>query len=251
MEKKLNEYHFVVNGLEIKANYHEEDVKEIFLPLLKRWTNLQKEKNKRIFVFLAAPPGCGKTTLSLFLEMLSKEERFSEVQAIGMDGFHYTNEYLSNHTFEEDSKILCLKKRKGNYATFDKESLKYKIIEGKEKDNLWPIYSRELHDPIKDQICLKNDIILLEGNYLLLNEHGWEDLIDYCDDSIFLYSDIEVLKKRLIERKVKGGLSLEEATKFYLDSDCKNIEKVLYHSHQANIMLEIKENRFYIKEKNR
>jgi len=70
--------------------------------------------------------------------------------------------------------------------------------------------------------------------------------------SVFIMPpSFEVLKKRLIERKVKGGLSLEEATQFYLDSDCKNIEKVLYHSHQANMMLEIKENRFYIKEKNR
>ena len=92
-------YEFVVNGLTIDAMYHEEDVENIFKPLLKKWKKIQEERKERIFVFLAAPAGCGKTTLSLFLQYLSKEEGFQEIQAIGMDGFHYYNAYLKTHFF--------------------------------------------------------------------------------------------------------------------------------------------------------
>ena len=46
------EYQFLVNGIEVKANYHEEDVENIFKPLIRKWMAIQKEKQQRIFVFL-------------------------------------------------------------------------------------------------------------------------------------------------------------------------------------------------------
>ena len=242
------EYKFKVNDLEVKAIYSKEEVENIFLPLVKKWTLLQKQLNRRIFVFLAAPPGCGKTTLSLFLEYISKQSKeYSEIQAIGMDGFHYTNEYLKNHTFIEEGKVLCLKERKGNYATFDKESLKAMIVEGRNKDNLWPIYSRKLHDPIENQIKLEKNIILIEGNYLLLNKYGWEDLIECCDDSVFVLAKEEELKERLIQRKMAGGLSYIQAEAFYINSDIKNIHLVLNSHHKANTTILMEHGKFTLK----
>jgi len=57
----------------MKASFEEEDINHIFIPLLSKWTALQKELNRRIILFFGAPPGAGKSTLSLFLELLSKE----------------------------------------------------------------------------------------------------------------------------------------------------------------------------------
>ena len=49
----------------------------------------------RTIVFLAAPPGAGKSTLAAVLERLAQSQPgMPRVQAVGMDGFHHTNAYL-------------------------------------------------------------------------------------------------------------------------------------------------------------
>ena len=76
------EYPVVINGIRFTAFYREQTVEEIFLPLLRKLTEMQKEKGKRILVMLAAPPGAGKSTLLSFLEHLSKErEELGNLQA--------------------------------------------------------------------------------------------------------------------------------------------------------------------------
>ena len=50
---------------------------------------------KRQIVFMAAPPAVGKTTLCEFLEYLSKQDQeFTDIQALGLDGFHYHSDYI-------------------------------------------------------------------------------------------------------------------------------------------------------------
>lgn len=242
-------YTFEVNGLKVNASYSEKEINEIFIPLLERLTKLQKQYNRRIFVFLSAVPGCGKTTLSLFLEYLSRQrDEYTNIQAIGMDGFHYPNAYLESYYMQEDGKDVLLMNRKGSYASFDIVKLQAKIIEGKQRDNIWPTYSRNIHDVIQDVIPLKEKIVLLEGNYLLLNNYGWQYMIDYCDDSIFIEADESEVKERLIERKIKGGLTKEEAIHFYHNSDYKNVMLLMHNHHQANVELLMKEHRLFKKE---
>lgn len=62
-----------INGLPVRATYPEENIRGIYEPLLLRLTALQKEKGRRILVFLAAPPGSGKSTLAAFLSELSRK----------------------------------------------------------------------------------------------------------------------------------------------------------------------------------
>lgn len=242
-------YTFEVNGLKVDAKYSEEEINELFIPLLKRLTKLQKQYNRRIFAFLSAIPGCGKTTLSLFLEYLSRQsDEYTNIQAMGMDGFHYPNAYLKTHYMQEDGKDVLLMERKGSYASFDIEKLRTKIIEGKQCDNIWPIYSRNIHDVMQDVIPLKETIILLEGNYLLLNDYGWQHMIDYCDDSIFIEAEESEVKERLITRKIQGGLNREAAVHFYHNSDYKNVVLLIQHHHKANVELLMKEQKLFKKE---
>ena len=57
-----------------------------------------EKAGRRILVFLSAPPGTGKTTLVQFLEYLSEQEVDAEpIQAIGLDGFHYHQQYILTH----------------------------------------------------------------------------------------------------------------------------------------------------------
>ena len=60
-----------INGIKGTVQYRDEDVQKIFLPLLEKWKAMQERKGRRILVFLAAPPGTGKSTLLAFLRQLS------------------------------------------------------------------------------------------------------------------------------------------------------------------------------------
>lgn len=105
MEEYMKDYTLNVNGHIISAQFDEDNINKIFIPLLQKWTTMQKEKNRRILVLLAAPPGCGKTTTSLFLEYLSHQiEEITPIQTIGMDGFHRYQDYLDCHYINRDGK---------------------------------------------------------------------------------------------------------------------------------------------------
>ena len=99
----MKTYELNVNGHLIKAQFDEQNIQNIFIPLLKKWTQMQKEKNQRLLILLAAPPGTGKTTLSLFLEYLSQNiSNVTPLQALGMDGFHRYQDYLDTHYIIKD-----------------------------------------------------------------------------------------------------------------------------------------------------
>ena len=68
----------------------------------------------------------------------------------------------------------------------------------------WPLYDRLLHNPVEDKITVDGDIILLEGNYLLLDTDGWNDLSSFADYTISLTADESLLRKRLIERRMSN-----------------------------------------------
>lgn len=240
MLNKIKSYKFLVNSFEVNADYYEEDIENIFKPLLKEWTDLKKDKNRRILVYLAASPGVGKSTLASFLEFISKNEAGTqEVQAIGLDGFHYHQEFIKNNKVIIDGKEVPMAEVKGCPETFDLEKLKSKIVKLKNENVKWPIYDRNLHDVVEDKILVTKNIVLIEGNWLLLDEYGWRDLKEHCDYSIFIKAEEDMLKERLIERKRKGGLSKEAAIKFYEKSDSKNVKRVLNNRLKADLVLEL------------
>jgi pantothenate kinase len=235
------DYSVNMNGIDVDAHYSEQALSEIFLPLLERLTRIQKEKNRRILVFLAAPPGAGKSTLASFLEKLSQErENLAQVQAIGMDGFHRRQEYLISHTTVRDGKEIRMVDIKGAPQTFDLDQFKDRIEQVLSGGSIpWPTYDRHLHNPIDNAIQVNKDIVLLEGNYLLLDEDGWRDLNGFCDYSIFISADEEMLRDRLVDRKVKSGNDKDKAESFVDYSDMANVKLCLEHSMKADLQLRI------------
>ena len=81
-------YHFLNNGLPVDAVFPDEEVQQVYIPLLRHLQELQEQKGSRILVMLAAPPGAGKSTLAAFLQDLSEKLRMKPLTVIGMDGFH-------------------------------------------------------------------------------------------------------------------------------------------------------------------
>lgn len=221
-------YNYTVNGLETTAVYDDCTVEQIFLPALRKWSALQEKLGRRVLIFLSAPPGVGKTTTAQFLEYLSKREQdVQEIQAIGLDGFHFHQDYILTHEACVDGKMVPMKEVKGCPETFDIEKLKRKLAELKDGTTKWPIYDRKIHDVVEDAEEVKKQIVLIEGNWLLLKEKPWDELIQKCDDSIFISADETLLHDRLVHRKIRGGLGKEEAEAFYEKSDSKNVRRLM------------------------
>lgn len=218
------EYSTVINGLPVNAVYSEDSVNNIFLPLLKTLTEMQKASGRRLIVFLAAPPGTGKSTLCAFLEKLSREtEGITPICSIGMDGFHKRQKYLLSHSAEIGGREVKLVDIKGNPITFDVEKLSSKLEEIKGGGKvLWPLYDRLLHDPVEDAVEVSGDIVLIEGNYLLLNSDGWRTLREFADYSVYIRAEIDDLRERLIDRKTASGTPKDKAAVFVENSDLVN-----------------------------
>ena len=174
-------YTFSNNGIETSVYYSEDNIKEIFIPLLKRMKDLRNSKGKRILVMLAAPPGAGKSTLCSFLKYLSDSmQDLQSISVIGMDGFHRYQEYLLSHTIVRDGKTIPMIDVKGALETFDFERLLDKVRSVASGDVCgWPEYNRMTHNPAEDAIVVDSDIVLLEGNYLLLKDEGWNKLSEF------------------------------------------------------------------------
>ncbi len=241
------EYRAEINGIDIAAHYSERAVETIFLPLLQKLSALQRQKGRRILVLLAAPPGCGKTTLLSFLERLSREHpELQRMQVIGMDGFHRRQEYLLSHTAERDGVQIPMVRIKGAPVTFDLEKLtdRVKRVAAGERCG-WPVYDRMLHNPVENAIEIDSDMVLLEGNYLLLDDAGWRDLPDYADFTISMTADEPLLRARLIDRRIRTGVEKEEAARFVDFSDMPNVRLCLKKTLPADLCLKIDENGDY------
>lgn len=233
------EYKANINGIDVYAVYSDDSVKDIFFPILEKVTKLQRKKNSRVLVFVAAPPGAGKSTLVSFLQKVSEDHpEYTNVQAIGMDGFHRRQEYLESHTTVRDGKEISMAEIKGAPETFDLEALTAKIKELLTSEKvLWPAYDRLLHNPVEDAITVDRDVVFLEGNYLLLDQAGWKDLRNYADYTIIIKADADMLRKRLVERKAASGHPMDEAKAFVEFSDMANVRLCLEKSVDADVVI--------------
>ncbi|OOE32033.1 nucleoside/nucleotide kinase family protein [Salinivibrio kushneri] len=227
-----------ISGFETEALFPDNNIEKIHKPLIEKFSRLYQEKKERIIIFLAAPPGSGKSTLAAFWEHLSHTlPNVDALQVLPFDGFHYPNEILdSNYIMRGDEKVK-LRSIKGGYETFNLTSLIDKLKKLKTQDPKWPYYDRNLHDPIDDAITVDKGIVVIEGNWLLLNEPVWNGLHELADFTIFIDADPRFLEDRLVNRKIRGGTSLEDAQAFYKNSDSNNVDMVLNHSVKADLTL--------------
>ena len=229
-------YNLSVNGLEVAATFDEKDIEGFYLPLLRLLTRMKESRKDKLIVFLAAPPGCGKTTLSYFLQHLSdSHEDLIPLQAAGIDGFMYKKDVIKDMTLEVDGKTEPLAIYKGCPESFNVDALRNKLKAIKSGNITWPLYSRQIHDSVDDVITIDRDIVLIEGNYLLYNEENWKDIHEYCDLSLFIHNDAAKLAERLINRKKMGGSSNSEAVTHYETSDKRNVETVMNHHYDPDI----------------
>lgn len=236
MGKNFLTYNMEVNGLWQELKFSESAIEEIFMPFLRELTDLKMTLDRKVIAYLVAPPGAGKTALAQFLEKLSRErsKEVDTIRALGIDGYQFTNAYMNITQIERDGEKILMRDVKGAPETFDIDLLVDKIREARQEGTDWNIYDRRIHDVLPDYWSVEEDILLIEGNYQLLKEAGWTNVRVLADYSVFIEAEPYLLRERLINRKIAGGKSREEATAFYDFSDSKNIERVLKNSARAD-----------------
>jgi len=234
-------FEFCVNGLTIRAQFSQTDTQNVFIPLLERLTRLQRREKRRIAVFLAAPPAAGKSTLCCYLEYLSRTvPGLIPVQAVGIDGFHHRQDYLDSHEILRDGKNIPLAAIKGAPETYDVEKLARLLSDLNEENQFWPVYDRRIHNPVENALEIREDIIILEGNWLLLDESPWNSL--RCDYSIFLRAGDESQLERIVQRKMMGGFTEEHARSIVRSNDWPNIQRCMTRSLPGNLNLTYNQN---------
>ena len=211
----------VINGVKVTAEYAREDVEGVFVPLLAELGRRQRGMDGRLIAFLAAPPGAGKSTLAAVLEQLSRERPgLTRMQALGMDGFHFHADYIAAHTVERGGVRMPMARVKVAPESFDVDKLREALAALRGADGRFPVYDRRLHDVVENAVVVDAPIVLLEGNWLLLDAPKWRALPR--DYAIYLDVPEEVARGRVIARRLATGRTREEAERLWAECDGPN-----------------------------
>lgn len=180
----------------------------------------------RILVAISGPPGSGKSTLAHELAT-----QLADCAAVPMDGFHLSNDELAQKG---------LLHRKGAPETFDAEGFAT-LIRSLRSDNAitYPIFDRSQDKTIPNGAILLPSvrIVLVEGNYLLLNAPPWNSLAAEFDLTISLVVPQAVLKQRLVQRWLDQGLSPQMAAARANGNDMKNAILISQHAIAPDVTL--------------
>lgn len=175
---------------------------------------------ERRIAAIAGPPGSGKSTLA---EAVVEElvQRGHAAALMPMDGFH-----LDNRLLEPRGMLL----RKGAPETFDFGGFASTIARvRREPSVILPVFdrTREIAIAGAEEIRPETRLVVVEGNYLVLDEDPWRALMPMWDYSVFLDVAREELERRLIERWLGFGFDLEGARAKALGNDIPNGLRVL------------------------
>ncbi len=185
---------------------------------------------RRRFVAIAGAPGSGKSTLAE--ELLARIEAACPGRAaiLPMDGFHYDDMLLEP---------WGLLPRKGAPETFDTGGLRAtlaRLAEGTEPVAV-PVFDREIEIARAGARIIGPEIrlVLVEGNYLLLDRPGWAEIRALCDLTVFLDVPVATLRTRLAERWRRLGP--EAAARKLEGNDLPNAELVIAESVAPDLRL--------------
>ncbi|MDP3896746.1 MAG: nucleoside triphosphate hydrolase [Mesorhizobium sp.] len=186
---------------------------------------------QRLIVAIAGPPGSGKSTLAEALhDALVAGGQSAAV--VAMDGFHFDDSVLRARGQHD---------RKGAPETFDVAGFEHLLgrLRAREADVAVPVFDRSIEIARAGGAIVGAEarIVLVEGNYLLLDEEPWRRLGPMIDVSIFLDVPRDELERRLIRRWLELGHSPDEARAKALSNDIPNAQRVLEKRRPADIVI--------------
>ncbi|KAJ5935068.1 hypothetical protein N7466_004615 [Penicillium verhagenii] len=172
----------------------------------------------RFLVGIAGVPGSGKTTTAEAIVQQLNTDPKCHAALLSMDGFHLPRATLDQMPNATEAHI-----RRGAPWTFDVARfiefvcrLRTWAEETPLVQSSWPAshviraptFDHEAKDPVEDGLAITPDtsIIIIEGNYLLLDEPMWRNLAELVDYRIFVDTDLQEARDRTAKRHVQSGI---------------------------------------------
>lgn|SRR5690606_25278007 len=183
----------------------------------------------RFIVGIAGPPASGKSTLAERLRTLLGEA----AALVPMDGFHLDNAVLSAR------QLLA---RKGAPETFDFDGFEatLKRLRAPGADVVVPLFDRvaDLARAGAGIVPASARFVIVEGNYLLLDEEPWTRLAGLFDRTVYLDVPRGELAHRLVQRWIDHGLSEQAARERAFSNDMVNVQRVEDRRRTADTVIE-------------
>jgi pantothenate kinase len=153
-----------------------------------------------------------------------------------MDGFHLANQELVR---------LGRRDRKGAPDTFDVDgytALLRRMREPPDCPIYAPIFNREIEESIGSALPVpaNTPLVITEGNYLLLEGHGWEAVRSCLDEVWYLDIDPELREQRLLMRRQSFGESAAEARVWVRGVDEANASIVESTRGRADLLIHLR-----------
>jgi len=190
------------------------------------------EDDGRLIVAIAGPPGAGKSTISEELRAALNKGEDTPSIVVPMDGFHLDDVILDQRG---------LRSRKGSPPTFDCAGFAALLerLKHAREEVFIPVFDRslELSRAAASVVGPEHRVLLVEGNYLLLDQQPWSRLAPFFDMTIRLDVPFPVLERRLIDRWLSFGFDEETARNRALSNDIPNAQLVVGQSRLADFVV--------------
>jgi pantothenate kinase len=172
----------------------------------------------RVIAALAGAPGSGKSTLAEKLVGKLNGRQPGLAAVLPMDGYHYDDLYLVP---------AGLRPRKGAPMTFDVGGLYHTLKRLRDRDEdevAVPVFDRKIEIARAGARLIPKEtpVIVVEGNWLLLNQAPWDRLQPMFDVTVMVDVPEHVLRARLRGRWERLGLSEAEIVAKLEENDLPN-----------------------------
>lgn len=186
----------------------------------------------RHFTAIVGAPGAGKSTLAEALAARLNAAEPESAAILPMDGFHYDDQVLEAKGWRA---------RKGAPHTFDVAGFAHILARLRDQKNetiAVPLFDREIEVARSAARLIGPKVrhVIVEGNYLLLDQDPWAACRAFFETSVYLNVPIEELRRRLLQRW--AGLDPAEAMVKLEENDLPNARLVIANGQGAEFEMQ-------------